>query len=51
VAVHESFDVDPRFHEDCQFAWSVHDTRIAGRPLPFGCPRDEAEAASHWGRE
>jgi hypothetical protein len=38
------------FHEECGFRWDLHDASILGRPLPFGCPRDETEAQEAWGR-
>jgi hypothetical protein len=54
VAVHESFDPDFHSREDggCGYAWAIHRPAIRATDiLPFGCPRDEAEAASRWGRE
>lgn len=36
------------FHNECGFLWGLHDNRIAGRPLPWGCP-SEAEARSAFG--
>lgn len=36
------------FHEECGYLWSLHDNRIAGRALSFGCP-SEAEARAEWG--
>lgn len=38
----------PLFHEDCGYLWKLHDNRVAGRALPFGCP-SEAEARAAWG--
>ena len=42
------------FHEDCGFAWSIHDSRMVG-PVgqwkgPFGCPPSETAARERWGR-
>lgn len=37
VAVHESFDPDPRFHEECGTRWDQHDNTVLGSVLPFGC--------------
>jgi hypothetical protein len=54
VAVHESFDPDYHSREDggCGYAWAIHRPTIHATDItPFGCPRDEAEAASRWGRE
>ena len=39
---------DPDFHDACGYAWWAHDNRIAGRPLPFGCPT-ETEARQRYG--
>lgn len=36
------------YHEECGYVWAVHDTKIKGRALPFGCP-SEAEARAAFG--
>jgi hypothetical protein len=48
VAVHESFDPDPRFHEDCGYLWSLHDNSDPLNKGPFGCP-SELAARLRWG--
>lgn len=37
------------FHEDCGYAWTIHDNRDRRSILPFGCPPDEATAQLRWG--
>jgi hypothetical protein len=32
-----------RFHDECGYDWRLHSNRVAGRPLPFGCPTDDIE--------
>lgn len=39
---------DWKFHAECGFAWSVHDTADALATLPFGCPT-ELTARLRWG--
>lgn len=42
-------ELDPDFHEACGFRFDLHDNRIPGRRLPFGCPT-ETTARLRWGR-
>ncbi len=39
---------DWKYHAECGFAWSVHDTTDALAKLPFGCPT-EVIARLRWG--
>lgn len=39
-----------QFHEECGFAWSVHDNSDPLTTLPFGCPT-EVVARLRWGRD
>jgi hypothetical protein len=36
------------YHEECGYAWAVHDNRVQANRRPFGCP-SEAEARAAYG--
>lgn len=49
-AVHvEEIADDPAFHDECGFAWTVHDNTDPHTKGPFGCPT-ELTARLRWGR-
>lgn len=37
------------FHDECGYAWAVHDNHDPLNKLPFGCPH-ELSARERWGR-
>lgn len=37
------------FHDQCGYAWTIHDNRDRRSVLPFGCPPDETTAQRRWG--
>lgn len=36
-------------HDECGYAWAVHDNQVQANRRPFGCPT-ETEAVAAWGR-
>lgn len=44
----EEVVLDTRFHDECGYAWAIHDNTNLANRLPFGCP-SEAEARAAFG--